>query len=174
MFHAIEWGMSDAHYPIGKFDKTAPMDRHRWVADIERLPAELKAALAALPPGGLDRPYRPDGWTARQVVHHIADSHLNSQLRVRFALTESKPTIMPYDEAAWAKLADAALGPIEPSLAIIEGLHARWTTLLRSLTEDQWQRRLIHPATGEWTVEQMAGLYSWHGRHHVAHVALIR
>ena len=141
---------------------------------IERLPADLKEALAALPPDGLDKPYREGGWTARQVVHHLADSHMNSQLRFRFALTEDKPVIKPYDEATWAKLEDAAHGPVETSLAIVEGLHARWSTLLRSLTEAQWKRELVHPETGEWDLELLAGLYAWHGRHHVAHVRLIR
>lgn len=164
----------DAQYPIGKFDPQAPPDRDAWIAGIERLPAELREALSALPGGGLDRPYRAGGWTARQVVHHIADSHANSQVRIRLALTEAKPTIKPYDEAAWAKLADAATGPIEPSLAIIDGLHARWVALLRSLTEEQWSRQLVHPVTGDWTIELVAGLYCWHGRHHVAHIKLIR
>lgn len=163
----------DPRYPIGKFDKAAARDRNAWVADIERLPADLKAALAALPPGGLDRPYREGGWTGRQVVHHIADSHLNSQLRFRFALTEDKPVIKPYDEGEWAKLADAN-GPVELSLSILEGLHGRWAALLRSLTEEQWNRTTVHPETGDWDVESLAGLYSWHGRHHVAHLKMIR
>ena len=164
----------DTRFPIGKFDRTAPRHRQDWMAGIERLPTDLAAALAALPPGGLDKPYREGGWTARQVVHHLADSHMNSQLRFRFALTEGKPVIKPYDEAAWARLDDAANGPVETSLAIIEGLHARWSALLRSLTEDQWRRELVHPDTGEWDLELLAGLYAWHGRHHVAHVKLIR
>ena len=164
----------DARYPIGKFDKSAPRNRNGWVDDIERLPSDLKVALAALPPGGIDRPYREGGWTGRQVLHHLADSHMNSQLRFRFALTEDNPTIKPYDEGAWANLADAAAGPIETSLAIVEGIHARWTALLRSLTAEQWQRTLIHPETGAWDLESLAGLYSWHGRHHVAHLRLIR
>ena len=164
----------DAQYPIGKFDRMAARSRQSWLADIARLPADLKAALAALPAGGLDKPYREGGWTARQVVHHLADSHMNSQLRFRFALTEDKPTIKPYEEGAWAKLVDAETGPVETSLAILEGMHARWTALLQSLTEEQWKRELVHPATGDWDLELMAGLYAWHGRHHVAHIKLIR
>ncbi len=164
----------DPRYPVGKFDKAAARNRNAWVADIERQPADLKAALAALPSGALDRPYRQGGWTGRQMVHHIADSHMNSQLRFRCALTEDKPVIKPYNEVEWAKLADANRGPIELSLSIIEGMHARWTALLRSLSEEQWQRKLIHPDTGEWDLELLAGLYSWHGRHHVAHLKLIR
>ncbi len=164
----------DAHYPIGKFDRTAPRQRAQWIADIASRPAQVEAAVAALPSGGLDRPYREGGWTARQVVHHIADSHLNSSLRIRFALTEENFIIKPYDEAAWARLADASTGPIDPSLAILRGLHARWAALLASLTEDQWSCRLMHPETGAWDIELMAGLYSWHGRHHVAHLGLIK
>jgi hypothetical protein len=164
----------DARYPIGTFDKSAAPARAAWIDAIEKLPGELKAALRTLPAGGLDRPYREGGWTGRQVVHHLADSHMNSQLRFRFALTEDKPMIKPYDEGAWAKLADAATDDIETSLAIIEGMHARWVKLLRSLTEDQWRRTLIHPETGEWDLERLAGLYAWHGRHHVAHLKQIR
>jgi hypothetical protein len=164
----------DAQYPIGKFDRTAPRNRQSWIDGIERLPADLQAALAALPPGGLDKPYRAGGWTARQVVHHLADSHMNSQLRFRFALTEDNPTIKPYAEADWALLADANTGPIEPSVAIINGIHTRWNALLRSMSDAQWQRTLQHPETGAWDLELLAGLYSWHGRHHVAHLRLIR
>lgn len=164
----------DAHYPIGKFDRNVPIDRQGWTSDIRRLPAELKEALAALPAGGLDKPYRPDGWTGRQVVHHIADSHMNLHIRLRLALTEPKPVIKPYDEVEWAKLADAESGPVEPSLAIIEGVQARSAALLESLADEQWRRELIHPVTGEWAIEQFAGLYSWHGRHHAAHLRLIR
>ena len=163
----------DPRYPIGKFDKAAARDRTTWVAEIERLPADLKTALADLPPGGLDRPYREGGWTGRQVVHHLADSHLNSQLRFRFALTEDKPVIKPYDQDGWAKLADAN-GPVESSLSILEGLHGRWAALLKSLSEEQWKRTTVHPETGDWDVESLAGLYSWHGRHHVGHLRLIR
>lgn len=164
----------DARYPIGKFDKQAALNREAAIAAIENLPSELKAAIAALPPGGLNTVYREGGWTGRQVVHHLADSHMNSQLRFRFALTEEKPTIKPYDEAAWAKLADADTDDIAASLAIIDGIHARWTKLLRSLTDEQWRRTLVHPETGEWDLESLAALYAWHGRHHVAHLKLIR
>lgn len=164
----------DARYPIGTFDKSAAPNREDAIRAIESLPAQLKAALAALPPGGLDRPYRAGGWTARQVVHHLADSHMNSQLRFRFALTEENPAIKPYDEAEWAKLADADTGDIAASLAILEGMHERWTILLRSLSEDQWRRTLVHPETGAWDLERLAGLYAWHGRHHVAHIQMIR
>jgi hypothetical protein len=164
----------DARYPIGTFDKSLAPDRETAIGAIEGLPSELKAALADLPPGGLDKPYRDGGWTARQVVHHLADSHMNSQLRFRFALTEENPTITPYDESAWARLADASGGDIQTSLAIIEGIHTRWTILLRSLTEEQWKRTLVHPETGAWDLERLAGLYAWHGRHHVAHLRLIR
>jgi hypothetical protein len=164
----------DARYPIGKFDKLAAPDREDSIAAIESLPSDLKAAVSALPLGGLDKPYREGGWTGRQVVHHLADSHMNCQLRFRFALTEDKPTIKPYDEGAWAKLVDAETGDIAASMTMIEGMHGRWTKLLRSMTEEQWQRTLLHPETGEWDLERLLGFYAWHGRHHVAHLGLIR
>ncbi|MBM3795706.1 MAG: putative metal-dependent hydrolase [Acidobacteria bacterium] len=164
----------DVQYPIGKFDRTAPRKRAQWIADIAALPAQVEASLAALPPGGLDRPYREGGWTARQVVHHLADGHLSCVLRIRFALTEENFIVNPYDEQSWALLPDAANGPVEPSVELLRGLHARWAALLGALTEDQWQRTLTHPATGVWDLELLAGLYSWHGRHHVAHLGLIK
>lgn len=130
--------------------------------------------MAGLPPGGLDRPYREGGWTARQVIHHVADSHLNCVLRVRFALTEDNFVVKPYDEQTWALLPDAASGPIEPSLELLHGLHARWAALLGALNEDQWRRTLTHPETGSWDLELLTGMYSWHGRHHVGHLGLIK
>jgi hypothetical protein len=160
----------DARYPIGKFEKPAvcgPAERAEWIAAIAALPAQVKAALAALPEGGLDRPYREGGWTARQVVHHLADSHMNAFIRVKLALTEESPTICAYDENAWAHLADGCARPVEESLAILEGLHARLAALLASLDEPQWARTYVHPAYGPRDIAATAGLYAWHGRHHV-------
>lgn len=121
----------------------------------------------------LDTPYRPGGWTVRQTVHHVADSHLNALTRFKLALTEDVPTIRPYDEARWAELGDSSL-PLDSSMQIIEGLHLHWTTLLHSMSDDDFSRKLIHPDSGEWTLGQMLGLYSWHSRHHTAHITQLR
>ncbi len=167
--------MNPLAYPIGKFDLSAPFsvaDRHAAVQDIATLPARFRAAVASLTGTQLDTPYRPGGWTVRQVVHHVPDSHLNAYVRFKLALTEDRPTIKPYEEQLWAELPDSRL-PIEPSLMLLEGLHTRWTALLESLTEAQWQRPLHHPALGEVVLHPYAGLYAWHGRHHLAHVGLV-
>ena len=163
-------------YPIGRFKPpahTTAADREAWIRDIEQLPAQLRQAYEELPPGGLDLQYREGGWTARQVIHHVADSHINSYVRFRLALTEEAPTIKPYDEGAWANLADARAANAEVSLQLIEALHARWAILLRSMSEDQWARKFVHPEMGERTLAMTLALYSWHGRHHVGHLALI-
>jgi hypothetical protein len=169
--------MNDLRYPIGPFQKPdtiSAADRAEWLDQLAELPALLRSAVTALPEGGLDRPYREGGWTARQVVHHVADSHLNSYVRFRLALTEDRPVIRPYDEAAWAVLADAATAPVDLSLSLLGALHLRWVTLLRSLDEEQWQRRLVHPVSGEFDLATMLALYAWHGRHHLAHIRSIR
>lgn len=159
-------------YPIGRFDLRAPFsveERRAAVADIAALPARLRAAVADLTDTQLDTPYRPGGWTVRQVVHHLADSHLNAYTRFKLALTEDEPLIKTYDQDAWAALPDSRL-PIEASLALVDGVHQRWAVLLNSLDEAQWQRRLRHPELGLVTLHPYAGLYAWHGRHHLAHI----
>ena len=133
-------------------------------------PARLRAVVAGLTAEQLNTPYRPGGWTIRQVIHHIPDSHMNSYIRFKLALTEDEPTIKPYDEAAWALLADTTRTPIETSLALLECLHARWVTLLHSLTEEQWKRNMRHPDIGLFRLDQSLALYSWHGDHHIAHI----
>jgi len=138
-------------------------------AEIESLPAQLHAAVAGWGDDRLDTPYRPDGWTVRQVLHHIADSHMTSYLRFKLALTEAEPTIKPYDEGEWAKLPDA-LAPVEPSLDLLVLLHQRWILLLRSLKPDQWNRTFRHPERGVVQLDTNLMLYAWHGRHHLAHV----
>jgi len=167
----------DPRYPVGKFtadpDVTAEK-RKTWIAQIAALPSELNAALAALPPGGLDRPYREGGWTARQVVHHLADSHLNAHSRFRLALTETNPQIKTYEESEWAKLEDAQRADPSCSLSILDGLHARFKILLDSLTPDQFSRTADHPAWGPITVDWLLQMYAWHSRHHVAHIKQIR
>jgi hypothetical protein len=167
----------DPRYPVGPFafdPQITPDKRKTWIAQIAALPTELKAALSALPPGGLDRPYREGGWTARQVVHHLADSHMNAHTRMRLALTEDNPRIKTYEEAEWARLPDAQHADPEPSLAVLEGLHRRWEILLQSLTPEQFARTAEHPAWGPITVDFLLQMYAWHCRHHVAHIRQIQ
>ena len=148
--------------------------RARWIDELRALPAAARAAVDGLDDAQLDTPYREGGWTVRQVVHHLADSHVNSIVRFKLALTEDEPTIRPYDEAAWARLADARQ-PLEPTLDLLDALHERWALLLETLTDDDFARRFRHPERNDvsdltWNL----GLYAWHGRHHVAHVTTLR
>jgi uncharacterized glyoxalase superfamily protein PhnB/uncharacterized damage-inducible protein DinB len=167
----------DLRYPIGRYKRPeeplTPAQRAALIEQIARVPAALRAAVAGLTDAQLDTPYRPGGWSVRQVVHHIPDSHLNSFGRFKLALTESVPTIKPYDETAWAELPDAK-GPVDVSLRLLESLHERWVALMRAMTEEQWSRRLMHPETGETTLDRMLALYAWHGDHHVAHITALR
>jgi hypothetical protein len=169
--------MDDLRYPLGRFEHDGPVsdaDLSGWIDDIEALPAKLRAAVAGLDDAQLDTLYRPGGWTVRQVVHHVGDSHLNALARFKLALTEDTPTIKPYDEAQWAELADHAI-PVEHGLALVDALHARWVPLLRSLDREALARTYVHPEKArtlalDWTV----GMYAWHGRHHVAHITALR
>lgn len=166
----------DLAYPIGKFERPASStaaDRDARMANLAALPANIRGAVRGLTEPQLDTPYRPGGWTVRQVVHHLADSHLNGYTRVKLALTEENPVIKPYDEKGWATLPDSAM-PVEVSLGILDGVHARLDTILRSLTPAQWARPFLHPANGPQTIEVWAALYDWHGRHHTAHVTMLR
>jgi hypothetical protein len=166
----------DPRYPIGKFEKPAiitPDDRARAIATLAELPEMLRNAVEGLDTAQLSTPYREGGWTVRQVVHHIADSHMNASVRMRLALTEDWPTIKPYDEKAWATLRDYA-APIEWSLELVESLHARWVMLLQSLSEEQWQRGFHHPEDGPRTLDLMVLVYAWHSMHHVAHITHLR
>ncbi len=168
--------MTDLQYPIGRFafpESTTEPQREAWIQEIARAPRELRAAVAGLTLEQLDTPYRPGGWTGRQVVHHVPDSHMNAFVRFKLALTEDQPTIKPYDEARWAELADATL-PVEPSLDLLEALHVRWVRLLESMSERDYQRTFAHPESGVWRLDQYLGQYAWHGRHHIAHIALLR
>ena len=163
-------------YPIGKFNgeyNPTPELRREFINTISALPSKLAEAVRGLIEEQLETPYRPGGWTVRQTVHHIADSHLNSFSRFKLALTEDTPTIRPYYEDRWAELGDSKT-PIDLSLKIVEGLHARWTALLESMSDADFQKRLIHPETGEWTLEKSLALYAWHSRHHTAHIANLR
>ncbi len=163
----------DLQYPIGRFEwpaEVSPDDRRRFIDQIEETPGNMRAAVTGLSGQQLDTPYRPGGWTVRQVVHHVPDSHLNSYIRFRLALTEQEPTIKPYDQSGWAELADARTAPVELSLALLDSLHKRWVLLLRSLSAADLARKFRHPELGEVTLDKNLALYAWHGRHHVAHI----
>jgi DinB superfamily len=167
----------DLRYPVGRYEAPARItaaDRTEWLRDLEELPTKLRSAVAGLDERQLDTPYRPGGWSVRQVVHHLPDSHMNAYSRFRLGLTEDSPTIKPYDEAAWAELADAKTAPIEHSLSLLEHLHARWLVLLHSLPETDLGRTLRHPEWGQMSLQWMLGLYAWHSRHHVAHITNLR
>jgi len=167
---------ADLRYPIGKFERVeslTPQQRLEHIDTIAAAPAHLRAAVAGLNPQQLDTPYRPGGWTVRQVTHHVPDSHMNAFIRFKLALTEEVPTIKPYNEARWAELADAKT-PIEASLDLLEILHKRWAVLLRSMTSADWARQFRHPELGLLTLDQNMAIYSWHGRHHVAHITALR
>lgn len=169
--------MSDLRYPIGKHDVLAPVSRDDVggaIRDLEELPMRLSRAVEGLDEGGLEMPYRPEGWTVRQVVHHLADSHVNAYARLRLALTETEPVIRPYDEQRWAELEDAKHLGIMPSIELLGHLHARWTHLLRSLDPRDFDRRLVHPESGTFSVAQLTCMYGWHSRHHVAHIVALR
>ena len=162
----------DPRYPVGRFDPADTTPLGEIVEQIAAFPAKLREAVAGLTERQLETRYRDGGWTARQVVHHLADSHLHSAARFRLALTENRPTIKPYDEKKWAELPDAAGAPVEMSLRLIEGLHARWAALLRTLTPEEWKRTFVHPERGEMDLERTARLYAWHCRHHLAHIGI--
>ena len=166
----------DLRFPIGTFvrpEKVTPADCLYAIATLAELPTSLRNAVAGLDEEQLDVPYRPGGWTVRQVVHHIADSHTNAVLSIRKALTEDWPEIQPYDEKAWAMLHDY-VSPVEWSLELAESLHARWVMLLQSLVPEQWQRGFQHPKAGRMSIETATLLYAWHSRHHVAHITHLR
>ena len=167
----------DLRYPIGKFQfdpKATPALRRDCIAQIREAPAAMRAAVRGLSAAQLDTPYRPDGWTVRQLVHHVPDSHLNAYCRFKLALTEDNPQIKPYDEAAWATLEDTRRTPVETSLALLDSLHQRWVALLESMADQDFSRRLRHPEAGEMPVDRLLQLYAWHGRHHVAHITSLR
>jgi len=168
----------DLRFPVGRYMPPEPITaehRRQWIAELADAPAAFRAAVAGLSDEQLDTPYRPDGWTVRQVAHHVPDSHLNSYVRFRLALTEDNPVVKPYDEALWAELPDAKSMPVEVSLRLLETLHQRWVTLLNAMTPEQFARTFVHPGmkltvTLDWSV----GLYAWHSRHHAAHITALR
>jgi uncharacterized damage-inducible protein DinB len=162
-------------YPIGRFQPSAPLPgaRAEQIDSLRQLPERLRAAVKGLNDAQLDTPYRDGGWTVRQLIHHIADSHMNSYVRFKLALTEDWPIIKPYDEAAWARLRDSSQ-PIPPSLELIAALHARWVTLLETMTEDDFLRGFNHPERGRQNLAAALALYDWHSRHHTAHITGLR
>jgi uncharacterized damage-inducible protein DinB len=167
----------DLRYPIGKFEYKGPHgseERDRLIGEIEQAPEKLREAICGLNAAQLDTEYRPGGWTVRQVVHHLPDSHMNAYIRFKLALAETEPVIKPYDEARWAKLADSTKTPIEVSLSLLESLHRRWVILLRSLQPAQFDLKFIHPERGPMSLDQTLALYAWHGKHHVAHITALR
>ena len=171
--------MTDLRYPIGPFnthakDRTTSEEKTALMDEIAAAPARLREAVAGLDDGQLDTQYREDGWTVRQVVHHVLDSHVNAYVRFRWALTEDEPVIKPYDEKEWARLPDAMTAPVAVSLDILDALHTRWLILLRAMTAEEFERGWSSPDFGELNVDVLLQLYAWHGKHHVAHITSLR
>lgn len=169
--------VADLRYPIGTFEPPAvytPAIRQRFIDEIAATPARMRAAVEGLSDTQLDTPYRPGGWSVRQVVHHVPDSHLNAYVRHKLALTEEGPTIKPYMEDRWAELADSKVVPVAVSLTLLEALHTRWDAVWRAMRAEQWSRTFRHPEHGEVTIDWLAALYAWHGRHHVGHILALR
>jgi hypothetical protein len=168
---------ADPRYPVGRLaydNEVTPGKRTAWIRQIAEAPAALRSAVAGLTEEQLDLPYRPGGWTVRQVVHHVPDSHLNAYIRVKWTLSEDHPAIKAYNQAAWATLADTRLTPIGVSLDLLEAVHKRLVVLLESLQPEHWARPLTHPENGEMTIDMLLQMYAWHGRHHVAHITELR
>jgi uncharacterized damage-inducible protein DinB len=167
----------DPRYPIGKMEmpkEITAAKRQQAIESIAAAPKNLREAVRGLNDAQLDTPYREGGWTVRQVVHHVPDSHMNAYVRLKLALTEVAPTIKPYDENTWAQLADAKGAPIEASQKLLEALHERWDRVWRSLKAEDFSRKLVHPEHGERTIDWLLFVYEWHGRHHVAHITELR
>jgi hypothetical protein len=169
--------MSDPHYPIGKFTYNAPPSedqRKQLIDDIAQTPAALRAAVKGLTPQQIETPYREGGWTVRQVVHHVPESHMNAYIRFKLGLTEDQPTIKPYMEDRWANLPDVQSTPLDVSLSLLELLHDRWVRVLLAIKPEEWKRTFLHPELGAMPLEKNLALYSWHGRHHAAHITELR
>ena len=169
--------MADPRFPIGKFHYEGPPSqeqRRKFIGEIEQTPAAIREAVHDLSPKQLDTQYREGGWNVRQVVHHVPESHMNAYIRFKLALTEDEPTIKPYAEDRWAKLVDIEATPLETSFALLENLHVRWVILLRTLSDEDWKRAFKHPEMGLMPLEKNLALYSWHGRHHTAHITELR
>ena len=169
--------MEDLKYPVGRAprpDAFASDQRQAAIESLAAAPAKFRAAVAGLTDAQLDTPYRPGGWTVRQVVHHVPDSHANAFIRLKLALTEENPTIKPYDQEAWSKLEDARSTPVETSLTLLDAIHDRWLRVLRAMSPSDFARTLHHPENGPMNLDQLLAMYEWHGRHHTAHIANLR
>lgn len=169
--------MEDLHYPIGKFAYTEAVSsdqRQRWIDEIAATPANLRRAVEGLSDDQLDTPYRSEGWTVRQVVHHVADASMNAFMRAKLTLTEQQPTVKPFEENDWIKLTDSAELPVEPSLQMLQGIHARMDAVLRSLPAESFALTFNHPANGLMTLDKLLAYFAWHGRHHTAHITSLR
>ena len=167
----------DPRYPIGEPEfpeQISGETRAGYITAIRELPGKLRDAVKGLDPGQMDTPYREGGWTVRQVVHHLPDSHMNSYVRFKLAMTEESPTIRGYEEDRWAELVEAKSGPIDISLNLLDALHTRWVMFLRNLAETDFRRTFVHPQYGPFRLEQSLALYAWHGKHHVAHITSLR
>jgi len=168
---------ADPRYPIGKFTRPEGVtleDRKQWVERIKTTPARMAALVRGMSEQQLDTPYREGGWTVRQVVHHVPDSHMQAYTRLKLALTEDSPIIKPYREDAWAELPDTFAIPVETSLCLLDCLHQRWIALFETLTEEQWKRTFRHPEIGPLNLEVLAALYAWHGEHHIGHITSVK
>jgi uncharacterized damage-inducible protein DinB len=167
----------DPRYPIGKFEPqpyNASVKEH-WLRDLKFLPNDVELAIHNMDEAQLHTPYREGGWTVHQLVHHIADSHMNAYIRFRLGLTEDNPTITPYDENAWVQLNDVATEPINVSITLLHALHRRWLATIKDLDDETWQRSIYHPGQQrQITLWNLLGIYAWHGKHHVAHITALR
>lgn len=164
-------------YPIGRYEVDDNIDKasiNNWIKEIETLPQKLYDAVKGLNTNQLQTPYRPDGWTVQQVIHHIADSHMNAYIRFKLALTEDRPMIKPYDENLWAELPDTKLVDIKVSLDLIKSLHIRWTALLKQLNKEELSKEFLHPESGMKNLKETICLYAWHGNHHLAHITSLK
>ncbi len=169
--------MEDLRYPIGKYlpQSFSESQLQEWLIDIKFLPLHLENAILNLDESQINTPYRPDGWTVKQLVHHVADSHMNAYIRFKLGLTEDNPTIKSYDEGAWANLPDTHNLPINISLTLLHALHARWMEVIKGIKGDEWNKTVFHPEQKkEITLWHLLGMYSWHGKHHVAHITALR
>ncbi len=169
--------MTDLRFPVGKFTSPETLcdeERGTCIGQIEETPAKLRAAVKGLTEKQLETPYRDGGWTVRQVVHHLADSHANAYIRFKLAMTEDMPTIKPYEQQLWAELPDAKAGPIETSVVLLECLHKRWVEMLKAMKPAEFGRKFRHPEMGVLDLNKYLALYAWHGRHHVAHITSLR
>ncbi len=169
--------MEDLRYPVGKFqplESITDQERAGCIRDITSAPSILRSTVTGMSDAQLGTQYRPDGWTVRQVVHHLADSHLNAYIRFKLALTENEPAVKSYNERLWAELVDARSAEIEPSLGLLESLHVRWIVLLNAMKPDDFNKTLVHPQSGLMKLHRLLQLYAWHGRHHTAQITTLK